>query len=127
MAWKLFHNPDIDVIEFSFTGETSRKDLIDLTIEGVTLSKEVNVPRFLVDLTKIELTATLTDLYNLPTNEYEHANMNSTTRIALIQPDSDRELEATKFYEEACRESGWNARRFGDREEALEWLSSESK
>ena len=45
-----------------------------------------------------------------------------TLREAIVVPGSTLAAPDVQFYEDACRNRGWNVRLFPDRESAMAWL-----
>ncbi len=54
---------------------------------------------------------------------FEHLGLPRSLREALVLPPGSMTAADVQFYEDACRNRGWNMRIFPDREHALAWLA----
>lgn len=126
MPWTYTVNRKLNIVEVIYAGNTSAQDLQESTSQFISMEKEQRVNRFLIDTSKMELTASLTDLYNLPDKQYIEEQAQRSGRVALVLATTAREKEAVKFYETACQNRGWNVKAFMQRRAALEWLTGSS-
>jgi hypothetical protein len=122
MATTLTHHGSLGFIEVVFAGRATREDLADVTSRGIALVRETGTFDVLIDLTDLELAASLLDVYNLPARQYQDENLDRRVRLGLVTPRQPREREAAQFYEDACVNRGWQVRSFGSRDDALGWL-----
>jgi len=124
MPYAVKHDPLLDIIELTLTGSLTSTTLREATTKGVSLQKQTRTTRFLVDPNGAELGASISDIYDLPAEQYPKENLDPRSQIAVILPASARAQEIARFYETVCRNRGWNARIFPDRQSAIEWLRS---
>ena len=124
MAFTITHDSSRGLATVTFNGAITPADLWSSAAEAIALQKARGIWRFLVDSPDWNLTATIIDLYDLPTREYTKADLDRRSRIAIVQPNNEKALEGARFYENACRNRGWNARVHPDRKSALEWLEA---
>ena len=120
MPYVLTYDEGSNIAEMTFTGSMVRDDINESTREGTELQKRTGVTRFLLDMRQAELRVAHSDVFELPAVKYWV--LDRRTRIAVIQPDSERGREAVIFYRDACQNRGWNTRIFSDRESAIQWL-----
>jgi len=126
MSWDVVHDPTINVVVVIYTGRTTGDDLRDATSAAILLGKEKGTTKFLVDATALEITASIFDIYELPTKQYEEG-AERTSRIAVIRPVAPDALDAAKFYEMVCQNRGWFAKLFAGRQSAVSWLISSAE
>ena len=122
MATTLTHDGSRGLIEVVLAGRTTREDLADVTSRGIALVRDTGTFDVLIDLTDLELAASLLDVYNLPARQYQDENLDRRVRLGLVMPRQPRERDAAQFYEDACVNRGWQVRSFPDRDAALAWL-----
>ena len=123
MPWTYTVNRELNIVEVIYAGITSAQDLQESTSAFISMEKEKSINRFLIDTSKMELTASLTDVYNLPDKQYVEEQAQRSGRVALVLSASTREREAVKFYETTCKNRGWNVQAFTQRRDALNWLT----
>jgi len=124
MSWSISFNEQKQFIELVLADTNSGQDIRDATKEGVALSKARGVSRFLVDASKMHITASLADILDLPNRQYFDEGLDRNSRVAVVNPESDRSKEATQFYETASVNRGWQVRTFSDRSDAEDWLTA---
>jgi hypothetical protein len=122
MAWNVTHDPSMGVVVVSYSGPTTGDDLRAATSAAVSLGKEKGTTNFLVDASNLELAASIFDVYELPTKQYEEEGVEKRSRIAVIRPVSRKAQEAAKFYEIVCQNRGWFAQLFTERQSAIDWI-----
>ena len=110
------------IVELTFTGPISGTDMHAASSETIALQKRTGLTLFLVDAGSWTLTAATADIYKLPAETYGRENVDPRTRIAIVTPRDASARQGALFYEDACRNRGWNARVFDDRAAAVEWL-----
>ena len=125
MSWDVAHDPTINVVVVTYTGRTTGEDLRAATSAAIALGKETGTSNFLVDATDLEITASIFDIYALPTQQYVEG-AKTTSRIAVIRPTAPDAVDAANFYETVCRNRGWFTRLFGERQSAVSWLVSDA-
>jgi len=126
MPWNVSHDSAINVVVVTYAGRTTGDDLRAATSAAIALGKEKDTTNFLVDASALELTASIFDVYELPTQQYVNEGVERTSRIAVIRPISPDALDAAKFYETVCQNRGWFAKLFAGRQSAVSWLISDS-
>ena len=122
MAWSIHHDLDSCILEIRYTGENSMDDLKESTSRAIAETKEHDITRIIVDVTEVKLPFETSELIQLPGGQYvlEHARRDSY--VAVVMPNSHRERNMARFYENACRNRGWHVKTFAGRESALQWL-----
>ena len=123
MPWTSKHNPALQIVEVVYAGEITARELHESSSAFIALEKEKGINWFLVDATKMKLTASLLDVYDLPTKQYLEEKADRLGRVAVILPSCSKTREAVQFYETVCRNRGWMVQTFSKRQEAVDWLT----
>ena len=110
------------IVELTFTGPIAAADMHAASAETIDLQKRTRLNRFLIDADSWALDASTSDIYKLPAETYGKEKVDPRTRIAILMPRHESARRGALFYEDACRNRGWNARVFDDRAAAVEWL-----
>ena len=122
MPFSVVHDPEQDIVELHFTGVITPDDLTPSSEACFALQRQTGSLRYLIDSDTWSLEVSSFDIHALPAKEYPKAEIDRRTRIAVVAPSNDQALANARFYEDACRNRGWNARLLPDREAALAWL-----
>ena len=93
-------------------------------MQCIALAKENKSSCFFSDATQATLKVSIFALYDLP-ELYQDQALQRPVRIAVLLPISEAGKELVDFYETVCRNRGWIVKKFGDRQEALDWLLGE--
>jgi len=125
MTWKYEFDNTLGIVEVTYTGTVSGKDIHDLTSELLVLEKEKGKIGFLVDTTQMDYSGSLSDLYELPATQYVKEEADRFNPLAVILSASPKEKKAAEFYEMVCQNRGWKAKTFEDRQDAIKWLTHE--
>lgn len=123
MTWTVDYNSTLGLIDLVFVSNITGPDAQEATSKGIALSKEQGITNFLVDVTDMELTPSIFDLYDLPTKQYLEEGLDHRSHIAVVLPIRPKAKEATQFYETVCVNHGWRVQSFPNRDEAIEWLT----
>lgn len=122
MTWTYDYDSKKMIVELTYSGDTSARDLKDSTSELIAFGEKKGVSLVLIDTTDMKYRSSLVDIYDLPAKQYVNENANRLGRTALILPTCTKSREAAKFYETVCRNRGWMVRAFPTRMEAMDWL-----
>ena len=122
MPFAIAHDAALGIVEVHFTGTITPDDLLGSSARCLALQKETGTLRYIIDSDTWDLAVSPFDLHALPAREYPRAEIDRRTRIAVVAPTNDQALVNARFYEDACRNRGWNARIVPDRAAALAWV-----
>ena len=122
MSWTVKYIAELDFVELIYVGVTTGADLAAASAQSIAMNKEKGTTKGLVDVSKIELEASLFDVLNIPSQMFENEKLDRRLSIALIMPTSEKGKEAAQFYQMACANRGWNVKLFTDRKSAIDWL-----
>ena len=118
------YNESLDIVEASWAGIITKKELLDTNDEHIRLHKKNGVQKFLNDLLLVEiLSLNVFDLFELPNHKYEEATASRKVQIAIITPSTSEITELIGFYKTACSNRGWHVHVFTERDKAIEWLA----
>ncbi len=123
MPWSYKEDPTSMIVEVTYTGKTTARDLRESTSALIALEKEKGKNRFLIDTTDMGFAASIMDIYDLPNKQYLEEGADRCGRVAVILPSSAKEKEAVQFYELVCMNRGWYVRAFPERQDAIDWLT----
>ena len=123
MAYTLVPDAERDIVEIVYSGAITAQTLRAATAEALALQKRTGALNFLINADGWDLSASLVDVYELPAKTYWQEDLDRRTRIALIRPHAASAEQGALFFQDACRNRGWNARVFDNRAAAIDWLS----
>jgi hypothetical protein len=110
------------VIESVYAGDVRREDQERSARAAIQLAKDSGIYRFFTDLSTMTRGPTPGELIQV-IDAFEHLGLPRTLREALVVPPGSMTATDVRFYEDACRNRGWNMRVFPDRAQALVWLA----
>jgi hypothetical protein len=122
MPWTVTYDPTDDLVEVIYDGPVAASDLREATTRCIALGRERGSLRFLVDAERLELNASIFDLYELPARQYLAEGADRRSRVAVVAPADPRQRESVQFYQLASRNRGWLVEVFDNRDDAVGWL-----
>lgn len=114
------YKPDSRIIELTYSGDVSAKELIEAVDATIEISKRESTTFILADCTKMVGGHSLIDLYSL-IKIFVTRDLRGL-KEALLLPSANAPLQFVKFYETACQNRGFNVKVFHDYSEAVDWL-----
>lgn len=114
--------PNPFIVEMVFDGEITAADLRETTSAGIDIEKTDGVIRFLVDATGMVISASLLDVFEVPTRQFFDEGADRRSRLAIVMPTDPDSRTAVEFFETASTNRGWLVRAFDARRDAMEWL-----
>jgi hypothetical protein len=115
---------EMGIIETTLiTGITAQELRMSIN-QAYQLSAEWGIHRFLVDASAAISHISLLTYFELP-KVFMSLNLPRSSRIAVLSSRSQKGKERARFFENVCRNRGWQVKMFYHRLEALEWLGSE--
>lgn len=112
------------VIRLIYAGVVTDDELMQATRAGAQRVNETGMQRALADLSGVQrIEATEARVFELPQTVYPDAGLSQQLRIAVLVPQNEKVIELARFYELVCRNRGWQAQTFFDRDEAVAWLT----
>ncbi|HMM74736.1 MAG TPA: hypothetical protein PJ986_03430 [Gammaproteobacteria bacterium] len=126
MTWHLRREPADGWIVLDFEGELSRQDCVRATRETLARLDPGRAEGVLVDARQASCALGVGDIYTVPAM-WEHASVHRGSALAMVVDDATAQARDLEFFENTCRNRGWNVRVFGDYDEALAWLAGQVK
>jgi hypothetical protein len=111
------------VVESVYAGKVTPDELERAVLLAVDLARQSGIFRFYTDLTALAGGHSVGDLFTLIAG-LEQLGLPRTLREAIVMSGTALAAQEAQFYEDACRNRGWNIRIFPDRESARTWLTS---
>ena len=121
MAWSVKYDPELKLVHSVLTGHVPVVEINKAAVKGITLAKEKNTNRLLIDNSKLEGAYSALDIYEMP-KYYVELNADRANKVAILVPTCKDAYEAIRFYETVCKNVGWNVKVFKDRKDAIDWL-----
>ncbi len=125
MAWKIDLDAEQGFIHTIYSGIVTKSDILDSTTETLKMLSGKGPQKFLSEWIDSSSTLTTTEIYAIP-GEWEDAEANRGSVLALVVPDNPKSLQDAKFYENTCVNRGWRVRVFTQRNDAIEWLKKQT-
>jgi hypothetical protein len=99
-------------------------DELERTVRtAVDLARQSGIFRFYTDVSGLTGGHSVGDLFAV-IGMLEGLGLPRTLREAIVMSGTVQRAQEVQFYEDACRNRGWNIRIFPDRAAALAWLTS---
>lgn len=127
MTTDVKYNSETRIIDIVHSGTLTAEKINNATSEALALHIELGVNAVLLDASKLESVANLTDFFDLP-KQYDQGGASRNVRIAQVMPEANETIDLSEvvdtlqFYENVCNNRGWIVRTFYTRDEAIEWL-----
>ncbi len=121
MPWKLEVSGSPAIIEVIYEGDVGPVELEAAFTAALTESVHRQNPLFLANLVALTGGHSIIDLMDIVTR-IEAEVVDRRFREAVLVPPGTPLGPHAEFYETACRNRGFNARVFNDRDEAVAWL-----
>ena len=123
MTWSVAHlGPAHDVVAVTYSGDVDRTQLEQAFAAAVAEGQAHDTWHVITDLRQLTGGHSLFDVYAV-INAVVGLGMQDRFREAVVAPAGSEILANAQFWETACVNRGVSARVFGDRDEALAWVS----
>lgn len=123
MPWTMRHAEGSQVLVIGYHGTITAEELEEANVRAMGELLELKVGKVLVDCSAARAEMPILDVYKLP-DLYLAGNMSRMIRVAMILPRDGYKQEVYEFYEDVCRNRGFQVQLFADGEHAWEWLRS---
>lgn len=123
MAWTVELNAEYGFIHTVFSGPIRNRDSNKAIEEALALAPGDGPHMFLTDVLNATSRLSVWDIYDIPAY-WEDLGANRANRLALVVPAGGRMWEDAMFYENVCRNRGWQVTVFPQIQEAVAWLNS---
>jgi len=125
MPWRVEFNPKFGVVFIVYTGRIRLVDIQAATFRTIELVKEHHTALILIDCSELKTAISTMEIYQLP-EFYDSTEASRQSKWALILPPAGQIREDTKFYSTVCQNRGWYLQAFDARQEAVDWLLTDS-
>ena len=122
MTWTIDFDESLGMLEMTLEDLVSGEELHEVTSRAIAILREKDSILALADISRLQGSPPLTDIYELPARQYVAEGLSRNIRIALVEPVADAAIEAARFYETVCMNRGWVVQSFAARDQAIEWL-----
>lgn len=127
MTWNLEYRDDLRIVVLTYSGKVSGAEIKEAAAARIDLGKQKGVTRFLIDTKEVEADESATlSIYEIPAKIYPEKNVERTSHIAILGPESSLSKKMVTFFVTACVNRGWLVSTFQDYQNAIEWLTAES-
>lgn len=121
MPWKLEVSGSPAIIEVIYEGDVTPLELASAFASALEEGQRSRSPLFLANLASLTGGHSIIDLMDIVTRIEAEGIDRRFREAVLVAPGTPIGPHA-EFYETACRNRGFNARMFNDRDQALAWL-----
>ena len=118
------YDAEHDLVETTFTGVTTRADVIQEIELTLALIEKHGCTRILSDISRAQLEVSTLDVFQQP-DDQESAGSSRAYLIAVIPPPTEAGKELGRFYETVCLNRGWPVKVCSTRQQAIDWLTSD--
>lgn len=127
MKWSVEYNDDLKIVVLTYFGRVTGSDISEAAAARIDLGKEKGVTKFLIDARKVEADELAgMDIHSIPEKLYTEKQVERTSRIAILAPQTETSKKMVRFFESACVNRGWVVKSFNDQESAVRWLQQSS-
>lgn len=121
MPWSLASTDDGRLLTVTYQGDFEAPELRAATLEIVDALIARGTLRLLLDCYDAHFNVPTADVYQLP-ELYSARGLSRQVRAAVILPKDGYHQELFTFYEDVCRNRGYFAKLFPDKDGGLAWL-----
>jgi hypothetical protein len=109
------------IVKSVSTGKLTFEDYIKQSKEAVELAQKKNTNLLFLDTSNLDASIKATEILSIP-DLWESIGTPRTYRLAVLIPKDESLHEDIKFFENVCRNRGWQTKLFDKKEDAIEWL-----
>lgn len=124
MSWKVDLDAENGFIHTVYSGTVTKDDILASTTQTLKMISGKGPQKFLSEWIDSNSKLTTTEIFAIP-DEWEAAEANRGSVLALVVPDNPDSLRDAKFYEDTCVNRGWRVRIFTQQNDAIEWLKKQ--
>lgn len=123
MAWTVDFESNLQIVVLTYLGKVTGEEVQEAAAARIDMGREKGVTKFLIDAKKLDADRFVTSsVYDIPTRLYPEKDFQKTNYIAILSPELETSKEMVKFFENVCRNRGWQVKMFPHYEIAMEWL-----
>jgi hypothetical protein len=125
MPWTMQHVDGSQILVMGYQGKITAEELMEANQQAMGQLVGRNINKVLVDCSTARADMPILDVYKLP-DLYVAEDMSRMIRVAMILPKDGYKREIYEFYEDVCRNRGFQVRVFDDGDAAWKWLKGGS-
>ena len=125
MPWTTRHAEDNQVLVMGYHGTITSEELEAANYHAMGQLMARKIDKVMVDCSSARAEMPILDVYKLP-DLYMAEDMSRMVRVAMILPKDGYKREVYEFYEDVCRNRGFQVRLFDDGDAAWKWLESDA-
>lgn len=124
MPYRVERDAEHGVIETVYTGSVTASDVRAAAAEALSLATPTRAELFLTRFESADLRLSTADIFAIP-EEFKNLGASHGNRLGVVVTGSGSpSMAEARFYENVCRNRGWEVRVFSSREDAVSWLLS---
>ncbi len=124
MPWDVNYVPRDDTVVLTHTGHLSTEDVKDQARQVISVLKETNASRLLLDYSDSAIDITPPDLFTLPAY-YASLGAPRDRKIANVVPKTEPHVHAAIYHKIVAQEKGYNFALFTSKDRAMQWLDQD--
>lgn len=125
MPWQVVPTRELGFIEIVYCGRVTLSDVEAATAKALALAAEEGLHKFLSNLDDAEVVLSVIDIYYLP-RQWEALGSNRRNKLATVLPKSSPLRREVEFHVSTSQIRGWQVHVASRRQEAIDWLLSQS-
>ncbi len=123
MGWKVELDTEKGFIHSVYYGFVTKDEILRGTAETLRLSAGKGPRKFFTEWIDATPKLSTMEIFVIP-DEWEAAGIDRKSVLAIVIPKGGSLWEDAVFYEDTCRNRGWQVRLFSERNSAIEWLET---
>lgn len=122
--WKVERDAGRGWLQLTCHGSLTRQDCTRATRQVLELMTPQTPQGVLVDLRDAVCELGVGDLYAVPAM-WTHGEVDRASALALLVAPTSMSRSDAEFFENTCRNRGWNVRAFDEHAAAVTWLAAQ--
>jgi hypothetical protein len=124
VPWKVELDSERGFVHSVYSGAVTREEVWAGTTETLRITAGQGPQKFFTEWVDATSDLSTMDIFVIP-DQWEAAGIDRRSMLALVVDRDGGYWEDAAFYENACRNRGWQVRVFSDRTEAIAWLQEQ--
>lgn len=119
MSYSITPSEDGKYIIIKVVGDMTGQSAIEQNLEAHSLGLKLGISRYLVDVTELKNTSSISENYKFAHNDMQNAEISRTACVVILTEPQDHSHD---FIETLSRNAGFNTTIFKNRELAIQHL-----
>lgn len=125
MPWTMAQAEGDQILVMGYHGKITSEELQEAHHHALGRLTEQKIARVMVDCSTAQAEMPMIDVYKLP-DLYVAEDVSRMIRIAMILPQDGYKRDVYEFYEDVCRNRGFQVQLFDDGDAAWTWLRGDA-